>query len=121
MATQITGRTSRPGGRLLAIPATADRLGCSENHIYRLIAAGELDAIDIAQPGARKAKTRVSEANLDAYIAARTRRTGAAPSAPDAVADRPMQAPRRRSTPSRRSPLPPRGRAEIGLDPSSAA
>ena len=74
MATQTTGRTSRPAARLLAVPAAAERLGCSENHVYRLIAAGELDAIDIAQPGAKKAKTRVSEANLDAYIESRTRR-----------------------------------------------
>ena len=64
MTTRNDGRTSKSPGQLFSVPAAAARLECSEMHIYRLIAAGELDAIDIAQPGARKAKTRVSEAKL---------------------------------------------------------
>jgi excisionase family DNA binding protein len=81
MTTQTDGRRvpDRPSA-LLTIAAAAARLGCSDMHIYRLIAAGELDAVDISQPGARKAKTRVSEANLASYIKARTRR--AIPSSP---------------------------------------
>jgi excisionase family DNA binding protein len=65
-----------PSTGLLTIAAAAARLGCSDMHIYRLIAAGELDAVDISQPGARKSKTRVREDNLAAYIAGRTRRAG---------------------------------------------
>jgi excisionase family DNA binding protein len=114
MTIQRSARTSRPSVRLLPIPAAADRLGCSENHIYRLIAAGELDAVDIAQPGARKAKTRINEANLDAYVQARTRRAGEAP-------DDPQPSPKRLSTPLERSSRPGRLRAEIGLDPFPAA
>ena len=59
---------------LLTIAAAAARLGCSDMHVYRLIAAGELDAVDIAQPGARRSKTRVRSDAVDAYIESRTRR-----------------------------------------------
>ncbi len=51
----------------------AGRLSCSENHVYRLIARGALRAVDIAQPGSRKPKTRVRSDDLDADIEARTR------------------------------------------------
>lgn len=51
----------------------AGRLRCSENHVYRLIARGTLRAVDIAQPGSWKPKTRVRSDDLDAYIEARTR------------------------------------------------
>ena len=51
----------------------AGRLSCSENHVYRLIARGALRAVDIAQPGSRKPKTRVRSDDLGAYIEARTR------------------------------------------------
>jgi excisionase family DNA binding protein len=61
---------------LLTIAATAARLACSDMHIYRLIAAGQLDAVDIAQPGARKSKTRVTDASVSRYIESRTRRVG---------------------------------------------
>jgi len=70
---------SRPS-QLLTIPEAADRLRCSPNHVYRLIAAGKLRAIDVAQPGARRAKTRVTEHDVAEYIQAglRTASTGAA-------------------------------------------
>lgn len=64
----------RPASQLLTIPETAERLGdVSDNHVYRLIASGALNAVDISQPGARKSKTRVREDDLQAFIAARTR------------------------------------------------
>jgi len=59
---------------LHTIPEAAGLLRCSENHVYRLIAAGVLPAVDIAVPGARRPKTRVSDEALRAYIGARTRR-----------------------------------------------
>ena len=58
---------------LLTIAGAASQLGCSDMHVYRLIAAGELSAVDIAQPGARRSKTRVRSDQVDAYIDARTR------------------------------------------------
>lgn len=61
---------------LLTIPETATRLGCSDVHVYRLIASGDLAAVDIAQRAARKSKTRVRSDDLDAYIDGRTRRAG---------------------------------------------
>lgn len=54
--------------QLLTIPEAGERLRCSESHVYRLIAVGKLRAIDVAQPGARKPKTRISEHDLAAYI-----------------------------------------------------
>ena len=62
--------TPAPPGQLLTIPETAERLRCSENHVYRLIAVGKIRTLDVAQPGARKPKTRVSEDDLAAYIKA---------------------------------------------------
>jgi excisionase family DNA binding protein len=58
---------------LLTIPATAERLGCSDNHVYRLIAAGELRPVDIAPAGARRSKTRVRSDDVDGYIDRKTR------------------------------------------------
>lgn len=55
--------------QLLTIPETAGRLRCSDMHVYRLIATGKLRALDVSQPGSRRAKTRVSEADLAAYVA----------------------------------------------------
>ena len=68
---------------LHTIPDAAARLGCSDMHVYRLIEIGELPAVDIAQPGARRSKTRVRSDHLDAYIARRTR--GRSAPAPDAA------------------------------------
>jgi hypothetical protein len=55
-------------------------------HIYRLIEAGELPAVDIAQPGARRSKTRVRVDHVDEYVERKTRsrRVRTAP-APDAA------------------------------------
>jgi excisionase family DNA binding protein len=53
--------------------AAADILGCSEMHVYRLIAAGELTAVDIATPGAGRAKTRIRSDDLADYIDRKTR------------------------------------------------
>lgn len=59
--------------KLLPIHVAAGMIGCSENHIYRLIADGELDTVDIATPGARKSKTRITPEAIDAYIARKLR------------------------------------------------
>ena len=66
---------------LLTIRTAADRLDCSENHIYRLIASGVLEAVDISQPGAKRSKTRVRSDELAAYIDSRSRRAQSAPAA----------------------------------------
>jgi excisionase family DNA binding protein len=77
VATQITDARRRASQReavdLLTIPATAERLGCSDNHVYRLVAAGQLRAVDIAPPGNQRTKTRVRSDDLAAYIESRTR------------------------------------------------
>lgn len=67
--------TSRPSDNLslLTIKDAAARLGCSGEHVYRLIAAGVLRAVDIAGPAARRTKTRVRSDDLADYIDRQTR------------------------------------------------
>jgi len=78
MTTQTAARASHSPARLLPVPVAAERLGCSEMHIYRLVSTGELRAVDISLKGAGKSKTRIREDDLDEYIEARTRRAGPA-------------------------------------------
>ena len=73
MMTRI-GRTTRPSAQLFSVPEAAERLGCSEMHIYRLVSTGELRAVDISLKGAGKSKTRIRADDLEAYIECRTRR-----------------------------------------------
>ena len=54
--------------RLLSMPEVAERIGCCRDHVYTLIAAGHLAVVDIARPGAKKTKHRVTEDSLLAYI-----------------------------------------------------
>lgn len=53
---------------LHTVPGAAKLLECSEMHVYRLIAAGELTAVDIATPGAGRTKTRIRSDDLADYI-----------------------------------------------------
>lgn len=59
--------------RLLSVTQAAEQLGCSRGHIYGLIAAGELSAVEIKAKGTRS-KTRVLASEVEAFIASRTRR-----------------------------------------------
>jgi excisionase family DNA binding protein len=59
--------------QLLTVPGAAEILDCSEMHVYRQIARGELRAVDIATPGAGRSKTRVRSDDLADYIDRKTR------------------------------------------------
>lgn len=59
--------------RLLDILQAAERLGCSDDHVYTLINTGALSVVDIARPGARRSKSRIREDELARYIDAQTR------------------------------------------------
>ena len=65
--------TDAERSRLLTIPQAAEQLGASDNHVYRLIANGDLRAVDIAQRGSLRSKTRVRADDLAAYIERQTR------------------------------------------------
>jgi excisionase family DNA binding protein len=54
--------------QLLTIPQTAAVLRCSDNHVYNLIADGDLSAVDIARRGSRKPKTRVPQEVALAFL-----------------------------------------------------
>ncbi len=58
--------------RLVAISKAAEVLDCSRGHVYGLIAAGKLRAVETKAKGTR-AKTRVYESDLAAFIEANTR------------------------------------------------
>lgn len=57
--------------QLLSVVEVAERLSCSRNHVYGLIATGGLRAVDLRASGA-KAKTRIRESDLEAFIERRT-------------------------------------------------
>ncbi len=61
-----------PPPRHIAVAEVANRLGCSRQHVYNLIAAGHLPATNIAR--GPRSTIRVNEDDLAAYIAGRTRR-----------------------------------------------
>lgn len=67
-------RPAANGTVVLHTPAEAGTiLRCSEKHVYRLIAAGVLRAVDNRLPGSRKGMTRVRSDDIAAYIDAHTR------------------------------------------------
>ena len=59
--------------KLLTIPEAADLLSCSKTHVYDLNADGALEAVDIARPGAKRSKTRVTASALQGYVERNTR------------------------------------------------
>ncbi len=58
--------------QLLSPARAAQVLDCSRPHIYGLIAAGRLRAVEIKATGTRS-KTRIREEDLQAFIDANTR------------------------------------------------
>ncbi len=58
--------------QLLSITRAAEVLDCSRGHVYGLIAAGKLRAVETKAKGV-KSKTRVYESDLAEFIAANTR------------------------------------------------
>jgi len=75
---RLPAAASRPGQLRLHLVVEAAELlgGYSDQHVYRLIAAGELRIVDIATPTGRSAgrpKIRIRGDDLAAYIERRTR------------------------------------------------
>lgn len=55
--------------KLLTVKAAAERLGAGVLVVYRRIWSGEIEAVDISQPGAKRMAYRVTESAIDRYIA----------------------------------------------------
>ncbi len=53
---------------LLTPKAAALQIGCSEKHVRRLIAAGELATRDISRASSRSTKTRIPSGSLAEYM-----------------------------------------------------
>ncbi|WP_144069896.1 helix-turn-helix domain-containing protein [Nonomuraea indica] len=60
---------------LLTIPQAAQAIGVSRAHAYRLVADGDLPVIDVGRKGAKKPKSRVPVASVEAWIARRAARS----------------------------------------------
>lgn len=58
---------------LLTVLETAVALRVSDDTVYRLIAAGDLESTDVAPTGSRRPKTRVLAKSVNEFIASRTR------------------------------------------------
>lgn len=56
--------------QMLTVKAAAARLGAGVLVVYRRIWSGEIEAVDISQPGAKRMAYRVPESALDRYISA---------------------------------------------------
>jgi excisionase family DNA binding protein len=87
--------SKRPQAQLAAVlhtvPETAARLNCSEMHVYRLAAAGELAVVDIAPPTSTRSKTRIRSDDLADYIERQTRIVRHPPAAGTGQRRRPAQ------------------------------
>lgn len=62
--------SSRPPNALLSVKEVAALLSASPDHVYDLIARGDITSIDI---GVRSAMTRIRPSELDRYLESRTR------------------------------------------------
>lgn len=74
MTTARTGaaRLAKGAAQLMSITKAAEVLDCSRGHVYNLIAAGQIRAVEIKVSGSRP-KTRVRVEDLDAFIESHTR------------------------------------------------
>jgi len=61
--------------RLHTINEAAALLRVSRATVYRLIATGDLESVDVAPTGSRSPKTRVSADAIARFIEARTRKS----------------------------------------------
>lgn len=57
--------------QMLTVKEAAKRLGAGVLVVYRRIWSGEIEAIDISRPGAKRMAYRVPESAIDRYIKAR--------------------------------------------------
>jgi hypothetical protein len=75
--TETRPRTAHQGVTLHTAVDTGVLLGgCSDQHVYRLIAAGELRSVDISTPGSRRPKIRVRSDDIADYIDRQTSKGG---------------------------------------------
>jgi excisionase family DNA binding protein len=60
--------------RLLTPAEVAEQLQIGRTAVYDLIASGDLPVVDVRSPGSKRARSRITEADLKAFIASRTRK-----------------------------------------------
>lgn len=61
--------------QLMSVARVAEVLDCSRGHVYGLIAAGKLRAVETRAQG-RRSKTRIREEDVIAFIESNTRGGG---------------------------------------------
>lgn len=57
--------------RYLKPSTVADELGCTPEHVYALISAGHLEAIDVSEDTTKRKSLRVTEASLRVFTTIR--------------------------------------------------
>lgn len=65
-----TSAEARRQHKLLKVVEVAELWDCSTHHVYDLIAAGQLKAVNLS--AGQRAKLRIREADLDRFIDARS-------------------------------------------------
>lgn len=60
-----------PGMKLLTPAQVAERLGVSERSVYVLIGNGHIESVDVGA-GTKRTRLRVTDAEVDRFITART-------------------------------------------------
>lgn len=60
--------------QLLTVPEVAAGMRVDKQTVYRLIWAGELAWVNIARPGAKRARIRVRQSAVERYTTSRERR-----------------------------------------------
>jgi len=78
LATQPVSRKgslmSTSSTRMLTINEVSDRLSVEPHHVYQLVYSGELPAVDVGRPDAKRRTLRIQQEDLERFIKRRTRK-----------------------------------------------
>lgn len=68
----MSARKPRPKRKFETLPDTAAEFGSGRRFIKDLLARGELEAIDVSRPGAKRRRLLISRESIDNYVASKT-------------------------------------------------
>ena len=59
--------------RYLTAEQVAEKMCCSRQHVYNMLASGQLPFVDFSLPGSKKKLRRISENELEKWLSTRTK------------------------------------------------